>query len=141
MSIRPPTLGTLVVVAFLLIGAAACGNGRTSVSDPLGAPGSDATEPSSEAPCEATATVNGATYHVVRVVSRNYGLNPTVQVEGSATDCSGDSGEAMTFHAIPHVDPAEALCGLVDGKWRLFLADDIGPVPANSPLARIVVGY
>jgi hypothetical protein len=140
MSIRPPTLGTVVVVALLLIGAAGCSNGRASVSDPLGSRGSDATEPSSEAPCEATATVNGATYHVVRVVSQDYGLNPTVQVDGSATDCSGGSDRPMTFHPIPHVDPAEAVCGLVDGKWRLFLADKIGPVPANSPLARIVVG-
>lgn len=140
MSIRRPALGTLVVVAVLLVGAAACSNGRTSVSDPVGTPGNEGTEPTAEVPCEATATVNGTTYHVVRIVSQDYALNPAVQVDGTATDCSGDTDQPMTFHAIPNVDPAWALCGLVDGQWRVFLAEDIGPVPADSALARIVVG-
>lgn len=139
MSIRPRTIVPVVVVAFLLIGAAGCSNGRASVSDPIRSPETEGTEPSSD-PCDATATVNERTYHVVRVVSQDYVLNPAVQVEGVATDCAGGTDQPITFHAIPHVDPAEALCGLVDGKWRVFVADDIGPVPANSPLARIVVG-
>jgi hypothetical protein len=139
MSIRPSTLGTAALVAFLLIGAAACSNGQASVNGSIGGPDSEGTEPSSEAPCDATASVNGKSYHVVRAVSRNYLLNPTVQVEGSATDCSGGTDRAMTFHAIPDVDPTWALCGLVDGEWRVFLADDI-LVPADSALARIVVG-
>jgi hypothetical protein len=140
MSIRPLTLGTVVVVALLLIGAAGCSNGQASVSNPGGSPGSEGTDPTAENPCDATATVGGTTYHVVRAVSRDYGLNPVAQVEGSATDCSGGADQPITFHQIPHVDPAAALCGLVDGKWRVFVADDIGPVPVNSPLARIVVG-
>jgi hypothetical protein len=77
---------------------------------------------------------------VVRVVSQDYGLNPVAQVDGSATDCSGGTDRPITFHQIPRVDPADALCGLVDGKWRVFVADDIGSVNVNSPLARIVVG-
>jgi hypothetical protein len=84
--------------------------------------------------------VNGATYHVVRIVSQDYALDPAVQVHGTATDCSGEADRPMTFHAIPNVDPAWALCGLVDGQWRVFLAEDVGPVPADSALARIVVG-
>ena len=140
MSIRPLTLGTVVVAAFLLIGVAACSNGQASVSNPGGNSGSEETDPTAESPCGATATVGETTYHVVRVVSQDYGLNPVAQVDGSATDCSGGTDRPITFHQIPHVDPADALCGLVDGKWRVFVADDIGSVNVNSPLARIVVG-
>ncbi len=139
MSIRPRTLVPLVVVALLLIGTAGCSNGRASVNDPVRGTGTDESEPT-QAPCEATATVDGTTYHVVRAASRNYVPNPEVQVEGTASDCSGGTGEPMTFHAIPDVDPAWALCGLVDGQWRVFIADDIPPVPVDSPLARIIVG-
>ena len=141
MSIRPRTLVPLVVVAFLLMGAAACSNGQASVTDAGGSPGTDGTDPTSEeASCSATATVNGWTYHVVRAVSQDYGVKPTVQLDGSATDCTGESEHPMTFHPIPHVDETWALCGLVEGQWRVFVADGLGPVPQDSHLARIVVG-
>lgn len=139
MSIRPRTLVPFVVAAFLLIGAAACSNGQASVNDHVNGPNSDESEETSDPPCEATATVNGTTYHVVRVVSRDYAVDPTAQVDGVATDCAGGPDQPMTFHAIPKVDPSWALCGLVDGEWRVFLADDI-QVPANTRLARIVAG-
>jgi hypothetical protein len=138
MSIRPRTLVPFVVVAFLLIGAG-CSNGQASVDDAVGSPDAEETDATTDPPCEATATVNGTTYHVVRVVSRDYAVDPTAQVEGMATDCSGGTDQPITFHAIPQVDPAWALCGLVDGEWRVFLADDI-QVPANTRLARIVAG-
>ncbi len=158
MSIRPRTLAPVVVVALLLVGLTGCSNGAASVSGTSKEPspgdtasdetdgagetdqpdGTDATD-EPEADCAATAVVGEATYHVVRAMSTDYAVNPTYQVEGSATDCAGDGPQAMTFHAIPHVDPAWALCGLVDGRWRVFLADDMA-VPANSTLARIVVG-
>lgn len=140
MSIRSRTLVPLVVLAFLLIGTAGCGNGQASVNDSVREPGADETESTAEAPCEATAAVGGRTYHVVRATSRDYVPNPEVQVEGTATDCSGGPDQPMTFHAIPDVDPAWALCGLVDGRWQVFIADDIPPVPVDSPLARIIVG-
>ncbi len=142
MSIRPRTLVPLVVVAFLLIGVAGCSNGQASVTDAGGSPGTEGTDPASEEGtlCSATATVNGTTYHVVRAVSQDYGVKPTVQLDGSATDCAGDGEHPMTFHPIPHVDPTWALCGLVEGQWRVFVADELGPVPQDSHLARIVVG-
>jgi len=140
MSIRPRTLVPFVVVAFLLIGAAACSNGTASVNNANDPPSTDGTEPTDDTPCAATATVSGATYHVVTVVSEDYAVKPTVQYEGSATDCSGESTQSMTFHEIPQVDPSWALCGLVDGHWRVFLADALSQVPADSALARIVVG-
>ncbi len=84
--------------------------------------------------------MRGTTYRVVQVVSQNYGVKPTVQVDGEATDCTGAGTQPLTFHAIPHVDPAWALCGLVDGKWRVFLSEELGQVPADSVLANIVVG-
>jgi hypothetical protein len=140
MSIRPRILVPFVVAAFLLIGAAGCSNGgQASVNDSVNGPNSDESEETSEPPCEATATVDGITYHVVRAVNRDYAVEPTVQVEGEATDCSGGPALPMTFHAIPKVDPSWAVCGLVDGEWRVFLADDI-QVPANTRLARIVAG-
>jgi len=140
MSIRPRTLVPVVVVAFLLLGAAACSNGQASVTDAGGSPSTKDTDPTSEeAPCAATASVNGATYHVVRAVSQDYGVKPTVQVDGSATDCTGGGEHPMTFHPIPHVDPTWALCGLVEGEWRVFVADELVP-PQNSHLARIIIG-
>jgi hypothetical protein len=139
MSIRPRTLVLFVVVAFLLIGAAGCSNGQASVNDTVNGPNSDESEETSQPPCEATAMVNGTTYHVVRAVNRDYAVEPTVQLDGEATDCAGGTSQPMTFHAIPEVDPNWALCGLLDGEWRVFLADDI-QVPANSRLARIVAG-
>jgi hypothetical protein len=140
MSIRPRTLVTVVVVAFLLIGAAGCSNGQASLNDTVRSD-ADETEPTTEPPCEATATVNGTTYHVVKALSRDYQVNPTVQLEGTASDCSGaESSRPMTFHAIPHVDPTWAVCGVVDGEWRVFVADNIPPVPADDPLAKIIVG-
>jgi hypothetical protein len=151
MSIRPRTLVHLVVVTFLLMGVAGCSNGTASVTNAGDDPstggsegtdqseGTDGTGQTDDPPCEATASVDGATYHVVQVASQNYDVKPDYQVGGSATDCAGEGGQPMLFHAIPRVDPAWALCGLVDGRWRVFLADDIA-VPANSVLARIVVG-
>ena len=151
MSIRPLTLVPLVVMALLLVGVAGCSNGTASVSDagddpstegndnPGGTGATGGTGEMDDPPCEATASVDGATYHVVQVVSEDYGVKPDYQVSGSATDCSGEGAQSMLFHAIPHVDPSWALCGLIDGQWRVFLADDIA-VPANSVLARIVVG-
>jgi hypothetical protein len=139
MSIRPRTLVPIVVVAFLLIGAAGCSNGQASVNDQVNGPNTDESEETSDPPCEATATVNGKTYHVVKVVSRDYAVDPTAQVDGVATDCDGGPDQQMTFHAIPKVDPSWALCGLVDGEWRVFVAEDIS-LPANSRLARIYAG-
>lgn len=141
MSARPRTLVPLVVVvAFLLVGGAACSNGRASLGDVTDDPTTKGTEPTADEPCEAVASVKGTTYHVVQVVSQDYGVKPTVQVDGEATDCSGAGTQPLTFHAIPRVDPAWALCGLVDGKWRVFLSDELGQVPADSVLAHIVVG-
>ena len=141
MSARPRTLVPLVVVvAFLLVGAAACSNGTASVGEVTDDPSTEGTQPTAEQPCDAVASVNGTTYHVVQVMSQDYGVKPTFQVDGEATDCTGEGTQPMTFHAIPQVDPAWALCGLVDGKWRVFLSDDLGQVPADSVLAHIVVG-
>jgi hypothetical protein len=140
MSARPRTLVPLVVVvAFLLVGAAACSNGTASVGEVTDDPTTEGTEPPADEPCAAVASVMGTTYHVVQVTSQDYGVKPTVQIDGQATDCTGAGTQPLTFHAIPHVDPAWALCGLVDGKWRVFLSDDL-QVPADSVLARIVVG-
>jgi hypothetical protein len=132
----------VVVVTFLLVGAAACSGSPASVRNASDDPstegeGTDATD---DTPCAATASVDDATYHVVQVESQDYGVKPTVQLSGSASDCTGANTQAMTFHAIPHVDPAWALCGLVDGRWRVFLSDQLGQVPADSVLAHIVVG-
>ena len=141
MTARTRTIVPLVVVvAFLLVGAAACSNGTASVGEVTDDPSTDGTEPSAEDPCAAVASVMGTTYHVVQVMSQDYGVKPTVQIDGEATDCTGAGTQPLTFHAIPHVDPAWALCGLVDGKWRVFLSDELGQVPADSVLARIVVG-
>ncbi len=141
MSIWPRTLVPVVVVAFLLLGAAACSNGQASVTDVGDSPSTDGTDPTSdETLCSATAAVNGATYHVVQAVSQDYSVKPTVQVDGSATDCTGSGEHPMTFHPIPNVDTTWALCGLVEGQWRVFVADELGPVPQDSHLARIVVG-
>jgi len=151
MSSRPRTFVPLVVVALLLIGLAGCSDSPASVGnsqdDPRtkgtdgndGTEGTEGTEPTDEPLCAATASIEGATYHVVQVQSQDYGVNPTHQLEGTASDCSGSSTQAMTFHAIPQVNPAWAICGLVDGHWRVFLADDLS-VPADSTLARLVVG-
>ncbi|HWM74200.1 MAG TPA: hypothetical protein VNQ53_10695 [Nocardioides sp.] len=141
MFIRPRTLVPVVVVAFFLLGAAACSNGQASVTEVGDSPSSEDTDPTSdEASCAATATANGKTYHVVQAVSEDYSVKPTRQVDGSATDCTGGGEHPMTFHPIPDVDPTWALCGLVEGQWRVFVADDLGPVPQDSHLARIVVG-
>ncbi len=141
MYARPRTLVPLVVVmAFLLVGAAACSNGTASVGEVTDDPTTEGTEPAADEPCDAVASVNGTTYHVVQVMSEDYGVKPTVQVTGEATDCEGDGSQPMTFHAIPQVDPAWALCGLVGGRWRVFLSDELGQVPADSALAHIVVG-
>lgn len=130
----------VVVVAFLLVGTAACSNGTASLGEVTDDPTTKGTEPPAEEPCAAIAAVQGTTYHVVQVMSQDYGVKPTVQVDGEATDCTGAGSEPLTFHAIPHVDPAWALCGLVDGKWRVFLSDQLGQPPANSVLAHIIVG-
>ena len=141
MSARPHTLIPLVVVvAFLLVGTTACSNGAASLGTVTDDPTTEGTEPAADEPCAAVASVNGTTYHVVRVVSQDYGVKPTVQVDGEATDCTGAGTQPLTFHAIPHVDPAWALCGLVDGKWRVFVSDRLGQPPADSVLARILVG-
>ena len=141
MSARPRTrVPLVVVVAFLLVGAAACSGGPASVSNAGDDPTTEETEPTADEPCAAVASVRGTTYRVVQVVSQNYGVKPTVQVDGEATDCTGAGTQPLTFHAIPHVDPAWALCGLVDGKWRVFLSEELGQVPADSVLANIVVG-
>jgi hypothetical protein len=145
MSIRPRTLAPFVVVALLLVAVAGCSDGAASVNGAATKDPSTAEDPSADgteaegSPCNATATVGDTTYHVVRAMSDDYGVKPDLQVEGSATDCSGNGAQPTTFHAIPQVDPDWALCGLVDGQWRVFLADDMA-VPANSTLARIVVG-
>jgi hypothetical protein len=141
MSIRPRTLVPVVMVALLLIGVAGCSNGQASVTDAGGSPTTDGTEPTSEeGTCAATATVNGVTYHVVRAVSQDYRVMPTMQLDGAATDCTGSGEHPMTFHPIPHVDVSWAVCGLVEGQWRVFVNDELGPVPQDSHLARIVVG-
>ncbi len=140
MTTRPRTLIPLAVVAaFLMVGLAACSGGTASVKNAADDPTTEESEPT-EGPCDAVATVYGTTYHVVQVASQDYGVKPDVQVEGEATDCNGTTTRPMTFHAIPEVDPSWALCGLVEGRWRVFLSDTLGPVPADSVLAHIVVG-
>ncbi len=64
-------------------------------------------------------------------------MQPDRQVDGVASDCSGDGSYPITLHAIPDVDPAWALCGLVEGRWRMFVADGL-QVPADSKLARLI---
>ena len=134
MSIWPRTLVPVVVVAFLLLGAAACSNGQASVTDAGDSPSTDGDRSGlgRRRSCSATAAVNGSTYHVVQAVSQDYSVKPTVQVDGSATDCAGSGEHPMTFHPIPNVDPTWALCGLVEGQWRVFVADELGPVPQDS---------
>ncbi len=141
MSARHRTLVPLaVVVAFLLVGAAACSGGPAAVSNAGDDPTAEETEPTADEPCAAVASVRGTTYHVVQVASQDYGVKPTVQVDGEATDCTGAGTQPLTFHAIPQVDPAWALCGLVDGKWRVFFSDEVGQLPADSVLTDIVLG-
>jgi hypothetical protein len=141
MTTRPRSLIPLAVVAaFLMVGLAACSGGPASVKNATDDPTTEESEPADEEPCDAVATVYGTTYHVVQVASQDYGVKPDVQLEGEATDCEGTTTRPMTFHAIPEVDPSWALCGLVDGRWRVFLSDTLGPVPADSVLAHIVVG-
>ena len=140
MSIRPRTLVPFVVVAILLVSLAACSDSPASIKDAADDPSTKGTEPTEDAPCAATATVDNAAYHVVQVMSQDYGVKPTVQKQGFATGCDGGTAQPTTFHAIPHVDPAWALCGLVDGQWRVFLSDQLAQVPAGSELAHIVVG-
>lgn len=141
MSIRPRTIVPFVVVAFAFVGLTACGSaGPASVAKVKDNP-STGTTAASEPPCAAHASVPalGTTYHVVQVVSDDYGVKPTFQVDGTASDCAGNGDYPITFHAIPQVDPAWALCGLVNGRWHVFLADEL-QVPADSHLARIVIG-
>ncbi len=143
MSTRSRSLVPLVVVvAFLMVGVSACsGGGPASVANVGDDPSAEGTEAiDDEEPCAATAKVNDTSYHVVRAVSEDYRVKPTVQLEGEATNCAGGDAQPMTFHAIPQVDPAWALCGLVDGRWRVFYSDQLGQVPADSVLAHIVVG-
>lgn len=140
MSRRPLLLALLL--AFLLVGTAACGSDEPAA--PAAAPEeSDEIRPGAwdDPDCDATALVDGVSYHVVRINGEGYDLDPAEQVSGTATDCDGDSRHQVTFHALPDVDPSWAICGMVEGAWRVFLADDLGPVPANSPLTRIVLGY
>lgn len=141
MLIRPRTLAPIVVVAFVLLGLVGCSNGSpASVKDVSDNPGTEGTEPTTEEPCAAHARLDdGTTYHVVRAVSDDYGLKPTTQVSGYSSDCSGQGDYPITFHAIKDVEASWALCGLVEGRWHLFLADSFQP-PADSALARIVLG-
>jgi hypothetical protein len=141
MSTRPSTLVPLaVVVTFLLVGAAACSGSPASVRNASDDPSNEDVTPTNNPPCEATATIDGVSYHVIQAVSVDYGVNPTVQLSGSGSDCNGDNAKPMTFHGIARVAPAWALCGLVDGRWRVFLSDQVGQVPADSALAHIVLG-
>lgn len=139
MSIPHRTLVSSAVLAFLLLGVAACSDGTASINNAGDEPTTGGSDPTAEETCAATASVDGAGYHVVRAVSEDYRVKPTVQLDGEATDCAGEARRQMTFHAIPHVDPAWALCGLVEGRWRVFLADKMA-VPADSVLAHIVLG-
>ncbi len=58
------------------------------MTDAGGSSGTEGTDPTlaEGTLCAATATVNGTTYHVVRAVSQDYGVKPTVQLDGSATE-------------------------------------------------------
>lgn len=137
---RRPLL--LVLLALLLVGTAACGAEEEPAPAPVAEEGDEVRPGAWDDPeCDATAVVDGVSYHVVRITGEGYDLDPAAQVTGTATDCDGGSSHPVTFHALPGVDPGWAICGMVEGAWRVFLADDLGPVPANSPLTRIVLGY
>ena len=138
MSIRPRTLVFLTVVACAFVGLTGCSDG--SPASVVGAddnPPTEGTDPAEDAACDSVVTVGGTTYHVVPGVGDDYGVQPDEQVEGTASDCSGEGSYPITLHAIPKVDPTWALCGRVEGQWRMFVADGL-QVPADSRLARLI---
>jgi len=150
MSIQPRTFVALLALAFLFVGVSGCSDGGPAsvrhANDEPSSEGGESPEHTGDTQategaelCAATATVGGASYHVVRVMSGDFGVNPREQVSGSASDCSGEGQYPMTFHAIEGVNPAMAICGLVDGRWHLFI-NDRSQVPADSALAKIVAG-
>ena len=138
MSIRPRTIVAMAAVVFLFLGLTACTDGSpASVTGADDNPTTEDTEPAADTSCDSVVTVGSTTYHVVSVVGDDYGVQPDQQVDGTASDCSGEGSYPITLHTIPDVDPAWALCGLVEGRWRMYVANGL-QVPADSRLARLI---